>query len=103
VTLHSSCHHPEDVHGNGNVGGGWLLRAANQASGGARIATDDRTTERTGPVPSSTTALIAMERFGITISVGTAAAVGDVRLRSRSSKSSLSERPLGPLASIGIV
>jgi len=63
----------------------------------------DRTAEHTGLGASGTTVSVATEHAAaITTSTGVVAAVGDVRLTIRSSKSALSERPFGPSASIGI-
>src|SRR5262249_10320034 len=74
-----------------------------QARGGARPSTEDQTTQRTGPGPSRTTGSIAIEHGTVTLTnTGVTAAAGDVRLTIRSSKSALSESPLGPSASIGI-
>src|SRR5262247_1511866 len=82
----------------------WLVRSVvNQASGGARLSTEDPMTQLTGPGAAGTTMSIATEHAPATLTIpGVTVAVGDVRLTIRSSKSVLSESPLGPSASIGI-
>src|SRR5262249_21385723 len=63
---------------------------------------ETETRTRTGIGFVGTTAEIAMKRVQVGASPGATAPVGDVRLTIRSSKSALSDNPLGPSASIGI-
>src|SRR5262249_10369483 len=81
-----------------------LLRSMNdQARGGARLSADDATTYVHEPDDGSTTASMATDHAAGTLtSTEVTAAVGDVRLTIRSSKSPLSENPLGPSASSGM-
>src|SRR5262245_6152803 len=83
---------------------GYLRSVADQASGGARLSTQDPITQPTWPGPANTTGSIPPEHAPETTTTpGVTAAVDDVRLTIRSSKSALSESSLGPSASIGIV
>src|SRR5262249_51540564 len=81
-----------------------LLRSgADQARGGARLSTQDLMMQLAGPGPGTTTSTAPEPAPATTTIPGVTAAVGDVRLTIRSSKSALSESPFGPSASIGIV
>src|SRR5262249_32241284 len=81
-----------------------LLRSVNdQARGGARLSADDATTYVHEPDDGSTMASMATDHAAATLtSTEVTAAVGEVRLTIRSSKSPLSESPLGPSASSGM-
>src|SRR5215470_17326583 len=73
-----------------------------QTRGGARPSTEERTRECTVIGLGGVTFSVTLRPAGMmTTSTGAMAAVGDVRLTIRSSKSALSDNPLGPSASIG--
>src|SRR5215468_9826001 len=79
------------------------LRTNSQTPGGARLSTVGGVRQGPRIACGGSTAATSARYAAVTVASGcTTAAVGDVRLTIKSSKSALSDTPLGPSASIGV-